>query len=58
MEEELRECAGECRLEWTDQEGAFTFRSVKYEGPAAGEALEAFGRVVNLMASGEPDGEG
>ena len=52
-----REMTGECRLAWREQVGPFTVQTVEYEGPADGMALEAFERLVTLVASVAPEGD-
>lgn len=52
-----REMTGECRLTWREQVGLFTVQTVEYEGPADGMALEAFERLVTLVASVAPEGD-
>lgn len=52
-----REMTGECRLTWREQVGPFTVQTVEYEGPADGMALEAFERLVTLVASVAPEGD-
>ena len=48
---ELREVAGECCLEWHGQRGPFDTCSMEYEGPADGEALAVFERLLILMVA-------